>query len=496
MVLVLALLLPTFAGLVAFLVRSDRLRRGVLLGAALGHAALVASMWVQRPRPQWHGWLDLDALGLLFLSITSLLFAVASLYAVGYLGREGHQPHRDFEEGRVFSDAPEARFVGCLLLFLASMTLVTATQHLGLLWVAVEATTLASAPLIAFHRHHRSLEATWKYLLICSVGIAVALLGTFFVAVSAARPGGGEASSMLLGDLMLEAAQLQGGWLRAGFILLLIGYGTKMGLAPLHTWLPDAHAEAPSVASALLSGALLNCAFLGILRSQQLLAAAGEAAFGQNLLVALGLASMAWAAVFVIRQADYKRLLAYSSVEHMGIMALGVGLGGAATFGALLHAVNHSVVKGMLFLVSGNLLAAYRTKSTATVRGAMRVLPVSGVLWVAGFLAITGSPPFGTFLSELAVLKGALDGGRWWVAAAYLALLAAVFAGMGRTMLRMAQGEAPEGTEGGQREPWTAVASPMVLLLIALLMGVWIPRELADLLAGAGQAIGGAPWRV
>lgn len=495
MLVLLALLLPTFAGLAAFMLRADGMRRRLLVGTACGHLALVATMWRWRPQPLWEGWLDIDSLGLLFLSITSLLFTVASAYAQGYLDREGHQPHLDFEEGKLFSDAPEARFVGCLLLFLASMTLVASTQHLGLLWVAVEATTLASAPLIAFHRHHRSLEATWKYLLICSVGIALALLGTFFVAVSAARPGG-EASSMLLADLVREATRLNRGWLEAGFILLLVGYGTKMGLAPLHTWLPDAHAEAPSLASALLSGALLNCALLGILRSQQLLAAAGLASFGQRLLVVLGLVSMAWAAAFAIRQADFKRLLAYSSVEHMGIVALGVGLGGAATFGALLHAVNHSLAKGMLFLVSGNLLAAYRTKSTAAVRGAMRALPVSGVLWVAGLFAITGSPPFGTFLSELAVLKGAIDGGRWGVAAAYLGLLAAVFAGMGRTMLRMAQGEPGEGIEPARREAWSAVLPPLVLLGFALMLGVWVPRWLAEALAAAGWAVGGGPWRV
>jgi hydrogenase-4 component F len=494
-VLLLVLLLPTVAGLAAFLVRADRTRRTLLVGTALGHLALVAAMWARPPAPAWNRWLDLDAVGLLFLSLTSLLFTVASFYAVGYLKREGHQAHRDFEEGRVFSDAPEARFVGCLLLFLASMTLVTVTQHLGLLWVAVEATTLASAPLISFHRHHRSLEATWKYLLICSVGIALALLGTFFVAVAAARPGG-ESASMLLADLMAEADLLQPGWLRAGFILLLVGYGTKMGLAPLHTWLPDAHAEAPSVASALLSGALLNCAFVGILRGQQLLGSAGLAAFGRDLLVVLGLVSMTFAAVFVIRQADFKRLLAYSSVEHMGIMALGVGLGGAATFGALLHAVNHSVVKGMLFMVSGNLLAAYRTKSTLAVRGAVRALPVSGVLWLVGLFAITGSPPFGTFLSELTILKGALDAGRWWVAAGYLALLGAVFAGMGRIMVRMAQGEPGEGVAVGQHEAWSAVLPAVVLLGLALLLGLWIPRGLAELLGAAGQVVGGAAWRV
>ena len=225
----------------------------------------------------------------MFLTLTSLLFLASSFYAVAYLRGERDQPRADFEEGFLFSNAREASFTGCLLLFLAAMTLVTLSQHLGLLWVAVEATTLASAPLIYFHRHHRSLEATWKYLLICSVGIALALLGIFFLAVAASSPGTVRVS-LVLNDLLLAAPHLNPLWLKAAFVLMLVGYGTKMGLAPFHTWLPDAHSEAPSVASALLSGALLNCAFLGILRIHQVCVASGLADFSERLLLVLGLA--------------------------------------------------------------------------------------------------------------------------------------------------------------------------------------------------------------
>ena len=199
---------------------------------------------------------------------------------------------------------------------------------------------------------------------------------------------------------------------------MLVGYGTKMGLAPLHTWLPDAHSEAPSLVSALLSGALLNCAFLAILRVQQVLRGGGPGRVRPEAPGRLR-ASSRWRspAAFIVGQADYKRMLAYSSVEHMGILALGVGLGGGGGFGAMLHAVNHSLTKGMLFLVAGNILALYRSKSTCEVRGVLRTLPVTGILWVAGFLAITGSPPFGPFLSELVILKAALDQGQMVVAA-------------------------------------------------------------------------------
>jgi hydrogenase-4 component F len=355
----------------------------------------------------------------------------------------------------------------------------------------VEATTLASAPLIFFHRHHRSLEATWKYLLICSVGIAVALLGNFFLAM-AATAGGAGSGSMVVSELSAGAASFHTRWLKAAFILMLVGYGTKMGLAPLHTWLPDAHAESPSVVSALLSGALLNCAFLAVLRGYQVLVPAGLGGFGGSLLVLLGLVSMGVAAAFIVGQTDFKRMLAYSSVEHVGILALGVGLGGAGVFGALLHAVNHSLTKGMLFLLAGNILAAYRSKSTSAVRAVARRLPLTGVLWIVGLLAITGSPPFGPFLSELVILKAALDGGRVAVAVVYLVALTVVFVGMGRIMLSMAQGEDLDGAGSAGPEAALSVASPALLAVMVLGLGLFVPPALTTLLRAAARLLGGA----
>jgi hydrogenase-4 component F len=479
---------PALGAIGAFFTQGDRPRRVLLLLVALAHASVVAATWVVPPGASAGGWFELDRLGQLFLSITSALFAAAALYAVGYLQRESRVARRDFAEGLLFTNAPEATFTACLLFFLAAMTLVAVSQAFGVLWVAIEATTLASAPLIYFHRHHRSLEAAWKYLLICSVGIALALLGNFFLAVAASGHAGTRVP-MVVGDLVRGAPHLHPAWLQAALLLLLVGYGTKMGLAPLHTWLPDAHSEAPSVVSALLSGALLNCAFLGILRVQQVCAAAGHAAFGQELFVVFGLVSMGVAAAFIVGQADFKRLLAYSSVEHMGILILGIGLGGAACFGALLHAVNHSLTKAMLFLVAGNILAAYRSKSAADVRGLLRVLPVSGVLWVAGIFAITGSPPFGPFLSEFTILKGALDGGRPLVASAYLLLLAVIFVGMISAALRMAQGAAGDQSTRAA-EPALSIAPPALLAAAVLMLGVYVPPALQAAIAEAARLLG------
>jgi hydrogenase-4 component F len=484
----LLLLVPTAAGVAAMGLRNTAvLRRTLLPAAAAAHAALTALCWVDRPEPVLNGWLGLDDVSIVVLSVTSSLFLAAAVYAAGYLRRE--TPRKtDFQEGGLFTDAPEARFVACLLLFLATMTLVALARHLGLLWVGVEATTLASAPLIYFHRQHRSLEATWKYLLICSVGIALALQGNFFLAVSAR---GSAEVHLTIEHLLAHAGGLNPVWLKAAFVFLLIGYGTKMGLAPMHTWLPDAHSEAPSVVSALLSGALLNCAFLGILRVHALMAAAGLADFSGPLLTGFGLLSMGVAAIFIIQQADYKRMLAYSSVEHMGILALGVGIGGLAGMGAMLHMVNHSLAKAMLFLLAGNILATYRTKSVLRVRGVLQTLPLTGPLWVAGFLAIAGLPPFGLFVSELVILKGALQQGQVLTAIGYLLLLGIAFAAMARIVLPMAWGSAegiaiePDRVRGG----W-AVWPPMALGLVVLTLGVCLPDWLQTALAQAAAAAG------
>jgi hydrogenase-4 component F len=363
---------PTICGILAFFMGADRWRRAMLVGAAMAHFAMALSIWgMALPLKTANGWLAVDAASLIVVSISSGLFLAASLYAIGYLKTFQQPPIHDYLEGFEFSNRPERIFIGCFLLFLAAMTGVAVSRHLGLLWVAVEATTLASAPLIYYHRHHRSLEAAWKYLLICSVGIAMALLGNFFLAV-AVSAGVNQEITLLTSELLRHAKELSPAWLRASFLLMLVGYGTKMGLAPMHTWLPDAHSESPSLVSALLSGALLNCAFLAILRMHGILIAAGMGDFSRQMLLLFGLISMIWAAMLLISQTDYKRLLAYSSVEHMGIMAVGMGVG--ATSAVLLHAINHSLAKAALFLVAGNVLAAFRSKNIKDVGGIFKLL--------------------------------------------------------------------------------------------------------------------------
>jgi hydrogenase-4 component F len=375
-----------------------------------------------------------------------------------------------------------------MLAALGGMSLVAYAQHLGLLWVGLEATTLATAPLIYFNRTARSIEATWKYLLLSSVGIALALLGSFFLGYSALL-GGGRAS-LLFGDLLASASSLSRPWLRAGFTLLLVGYGTKLGLVPMHTWKPDAYGEAPGVVGAILAGGLTNCALLALLRLTQITAAAGEGMFANRLLVAGGLASMGVAGALLLGQRDLKRMLAYSSVEQMGILVMATGLGAGATFATLLHLVNNALGKVVMFLSVGNIHRAFGGKTTAEVHGALRRLPLSGTLFLLGFFALTGSPPFGPFVSELLILDAAFAGGRWLVGALFLAFLLLVFAGMGGTALAALQGQPPASARRtSYRDGFTTFAPGLCLLGLVLLFGLYLPAPVRTLLAEAAAAL-------
>jgi hydrogenase-4 component F len=254
----------------------------------------------------------------------------------------------------------------------------------------------------------------------------------------------------------------------------------------MHTWKPDTYGEAPGLVGALLAGGLTNCAFLAILRFTRICTAAGEGAFARPLLVTMGLLSMAVAGVFMARQSDYKRMLAYSSVEHMGILIFGIGMGGLATFGSLLHLVNNGLGKGVLFLSAGNIHRAYGSKLTDHVTGAIRRLPISGALFLAGFFAITGSPPFGPFLSEFTILNGAFAGGHFVAAGLFLLMLAVVFLGMGATVVRVVQGEPPQAVKDRPyREHFWTVLPPLGFLGLVLLLGVYVPPPLDGLIKDA-----------
>ena len=468
------LLLPLGMALTVWAAPSERMRPWLVPLGALAYLGVASYVvWGDLPLDDvtaLDGWLQLDSVGKLVLAYLSVFFCLCAWYIPGYLALRAERPNRVF----------------CANLFLAltMMTLVVLAHHLGLMWIGMEATTLATAPLLYFNHNARSLEATWKYLIVGSVGIALALLGSFFLAYSAVHAG--LESTLLFDDLVALGPQLSPSWLRAAFVLLFVGYGAKMGLAPMHTWKPDAYGEAPGVVGALLAGGVTSCAFLAILRVQQICAGTGQGQVIREMMVGMGLFSMAVAGVFMVGQRDFKRMLAYSSVEHMGILILGVGLGAAGIYGALLHLLNNGFTKCILFLSAGNIHRAYGSKSVDAVVGALRRVPFSGGLFLIGFLAITGAPPFGPFLSEFTIANAAFSTGQFWAGGVYLALLAIVFIGMGATVLRVVQGDPPVHDHGGAfRDSWRTTLPPLVALGLILLLGLYIPAPLEALLRSA-----------
>jgi len=470
------ILLPLLAALVALLTPSARVRPLVVAGTALLH--LAGALAVRSRDAIFGGWFAADPLGRLVLVVVSLLFTLCALYGVDYL--------------RIRKERDNRVFCVCLLTFLSMTTAMTMAQHLAVVWVAVEGATLSTAVLIYFNHNARSLEAAWKYLMIGSVGIALALLGSLFVAYAALHGTSGD-ESLLFGALLDHADRLSRPWLRTGFVLLLVGYGTKMGLAPMHTWKPDAYGEAPGIIGALLAGGMTNCAFLALLRVYRVMQAAGEGAFARELFLGFGLLSMAVAAAFMSGQRDFKRMLAYSSVEHMGILVLGIGVGGVGVLGALLHVVNNALTKVVLFLSAGNIHRAYGSKSVDDVSGALRRVPVSGALFLAGFLAITGSPPFGPFISEFTILTGAMSGRHFVAASLFLAFLVVIFIGMGSTVLSVVQGPvSPAGERTAFRDSFSKTAPMLVALAMVVVMGVWIPDAVMDLVGAAARMLEGA----
>jgi hydrogenase-4 component F len=475
--LLLPVLVPIAGALVALAWPYQRSRPLWLVATALAHLAASAYA-LAAPGAPGARWLALDPPGRIVLLVVSTLFAVCSVYSIGFL--------------RVRAERPNRVVCACLALFVGTMSLIVLSNHLGLMWVAVEATTLASGPLLYFNRNARSLEAAWKYLMVGSVGIALALLGSFFLGYSAALAG--QEPSLLFADLVRNAGGFSKPWLHAGFVLLTVGYGTKMGLAPMHTWKPDAYGEAPGLVGALLAGGMTSCAFLAITRVYRVMAAAGDALLAGRILVFLGLFSMAVAAVFMVRQKDFKRMLAYSSVEHMGILVFGLGLGGGGIFGSMLHVINNALIKGVMFLSAGNLHRGYASKSTDEVRGALRRLPLSASLFLAGFIAVTGSPPFGPFVSEFSILTAAFEQQRFLVAAGMLLFLLIVFMGMGVTVLDVVQGAPSKpAVEARFREGLLVTLPPLFLLAASLVMGIAMPEPIRALVQDAAAYIGGRP---
>lgn len=420
------------------------------------------------------GVLRVDALSGWMIGVIVVVAALAAVEAPGYA-----------QQG-----SPRV-FYPLFHLMLFTLLLAVSTDDVGLMWVAVEGTTLASVFLVNFERTRASLEAAYKYLLICSVGIAIAFVGTVLIyyAEAVRQQGVVEHASQGLRwtTLLALGPMLSPRVLQLAFVFLVVGYGTKAGLAPMHTWLPDAHSEAPAPVSALMSGVLLSVGVYAILRFKPIVDAAAGQVFTRRILIALGLLSLAVAAAFLWNPGNYKRMLAYSSVEHIGLVGLGLGFGGTlGVSGALLHIANHGLAKSVVFLLAGRIRAAYGTVELSGVRGLLRALPLTGRGFMLGMLALMGLPPFGLFTSEVMIFAAGFREGQAWAAAAALLLLVVAFGGLLRAAHAMLFGPSPGVAPSGR---WLT-AVPMAAALAALVLtGLAWPPGLAAALELATRVI-------
>lgn len=424
-----------------------------------------------------HRWLHLDSLSVLFLAILGVIGFLTGLYSMGYMRHE-------VDSGEV-SVTTLCHYYGFFHLFLFTMLLVITSNNLILMWAAIEATTLSSAFLVGLYGQRSSLEAAWKYIIICTVGVAFGLYGTVLVYANAANVMAEPGNAIFWTEVLKHAGELDSTLMHLAFIFILIGFGTKTGLFPMHAWLPDAHSEAPSPTSALLSAVLLNCALLVIVRYTILISAAIGPEFPQRLLLVFGLLSVAVAAFLILVQRDMKRLLAYSSVENMGLIAVALGIGGPlGILAALLHTLNHSLAKTLLFCGSGNVLLKYGTRDMDAVKGILRVAPITGALLAGGALALGGMPPFNVFLSEFMTVTAGIHAGHLPLVLVLLVLLTVVLAGLVRMIATSVLGSKPEAVSKGELG-WLTTAPMLILLVLMLVMGTRIPQPVTHLLERA-----------
>lgn len=430
------------------------------------------------------GFLRIDALSVVFLLATSFLYGSVAVYSVGYLRSGAGDGHADGVYAR--------RFWTGLNLFAWTMLAAPVLSNLALLWIAIEITTIVSALLVALEGTDGAAEAAWKYVLLASAGLAVALLGTIFMDYAGAHVLG-QAYDLGFTRLLAAAGQLPHTVVRLAFVLAVLGYGTKVGLFPVHSWLPDAHSEAPTPVSALLSGSLLAVSFYAILRFYQVAAVTLGPVFPREVLLAFGVLSLLLAALYLLDQRDYKRLLAYSSVEHMGILAIGVSFGApVALAGVLLHVLAHAAAKGNAFMGAGVLVRKFGTKRIASVTGGLDKLPWSGPMFLAAILALSAMPPFGIFRSEFQIVAGGLSASRNAAAVVLVVLVTLAFLGLSAAANRMLLRPGSDAAiTRGEPSAWMVV--PVAAGLVALLiLGLHPPGDLLSLLDRAVAALRGA----
>lgn len=439
---------PIIAALL-FVFRSERVNIAAALFYAAIHLAASGYLWFH-PEATWTEYFAAGQLNCFFLALMSVIFAGVAVYNADFLKKQG------------ISGLKGAYYTTALLVFTAAMSAVTLSANLGMMWVLVEATTLASAYLIYFKGGKAALEAAWKYVFICSIGIAFAFMGIIFLSMSHSG------SPVILSFEWLDAhaAAFSPVWLKLAFVFMAVGFGTKAGLAPVHAWLPDAHSEAPSPVSALLSASLLNAALLALIKVCRVMESAGMWRFASFYMMLMGFLSVVVATSYLVRVVNYKRMLAYSSVENLGIIAVILSLGRPALPALLIQISGHSLAKAAFFLTSGNVLKKYGHKQIALVSGMFRADSKTAWLWMLSFLMVVGIPPSPIFIAEFLLVKEMILQGLWLPVSLLLLLLTVVIYGMGASVFKMCFGKMPEGiTSGGLS--WSRYLPQWVFLLLA-----------------------------
>lgn len=436
---------------------------------------------------KWNNSIYLDALSGLMILLITLVSTIVSIYSIGYMTNE--------IEEKIHNIWKLKGYYFLLNAFVLSMLLTVTANSIGILWISIELTTLVSAFLVGYYNKEASVEAAWKYIVLCTVGIAFAMIGIVLAYYAVTHAGGTKELGLNWDYLITIADKLDPDLMKVTFIFILVGFGTKAGLAPMHSWLPDAHSEAPTPVSALLSGVLIKCGVYGIIRFAIITNLAIGDSFTSKLILIFGLISIGISVPFILIQKHIKRLLAYHSLEHIGIIACGLGFANPISiFGALFHMINHAMVKSLMFFTAGNLSLKFHSKDMEHIKGAIQLMPISGIVLLVGGLALAGSPPFSIFLSEFYILRGGFEGNHWFATALFVLFLVIVFGGLSHHLLQMALGE----IENGRSNPTTiskgeisrsSVLSLAIPFLMVCVLGIWIPGPLFKLINEATKVI-------
>jgi hydrogenase-4 component F len=485
------LIVPAVAGLLCLLARSHRVMEWLNV-AGFGVTVALGVQLLQRVQAPPHvvtegaEFFRADALSAWMVLLISVVSLGSSLYAGRYF-------RRDLAAGVVTPGRVKEFFV-LTPLFTTGMFLVVLANNLGVMWFALEATALSSVLLVALYNRNTSLEAAWKYVILGSLGLALALFGTVFTYAAAVDKHSSALPSFNWSHLMQVSGQLDPRMIKLAFVFVLVGYGTKAGLAPMHTWLPDAHSEAPSPTSAMLSGVSLKVALYALLRFHILTTACLGTPFSRTMLLVFGLGSMFLAAPFILVQNNLKRLLAYSSLEHVGLICVAIGLNTPVTiFGALLHMGYHALTKPVLFFAAGNI---HQTCHTLQMRliglGMAKLLPLTAVCMVLAAVSATGLPPFGLFYSEMTILNGGFAAGHTLVSTLVLTALLAAFCGILYQLTRILPG-LPKVARTSDARVFDGVPAMGLMLGALAVFSVWIPAPLLEVMQRARDIIGGQP---